>query len=669
MNFMDIIRIWAAMALICLPLSCGLHEIETASPDEMDEGREIQAIREHSYVQGVSVVEFSEGFTARIESEGPGFLAEWGILGAERVFAPAGEYEALAREQGLHRFYRVSFAKIMPVTKALSSLGETDGIVSVEPVRRVRRRSFNDPLLGRQWNLVGGSRAVDINVSYIWDNYTTGSSDVIVAVMDETVDSSHPDLAANMWDDGSGRHGYNFVKSTFGQTLDSRYDTGHGTHVAGVVSAVNNNGIGVSGIAGGDAAAGVAGVRIMSCQIFDGKDSATDDQCAEAIRWSASQGAVISQNSWGYYADEDEDGEVSPAELAAYKMESIPIVLKRAVEYFNTYAGCDAGGKQRAGSPMKGGLVFFAAGNEDIDYDPICSDNSVIAVAATGATGGKASYSNYGPWVDLCAPGGDGSYDIWSTVPTFESASGYAGKDWQGTSMACPHASGAAALAVSYFGGQGLTAAKLRTALEKSGTAAGGSSAPIGRRIDVAALFSELGNHPPVVSSKPDNFKYTVVNTRTSKDLSDIFEDEDGDELKYSAESSDEGVVKVSVSGDRLYLEPVSYGQATITVSATDGVSPSVSTSFIMVIWDDSQGFSANAIVSDGSLDIRIASEDYQDVHIEVFSATGARVFDTRKVISIFDPATIHVPGIAPGVYALRISYGGHSYTKTFVKS
>lgn len=144
-----------------------------------------------------------------------------------------------------------------------------------------------------------------------------------MAVVDEGVAYNHPDLAANMWknekeipgngidDDGNGYvddvYGYNFsmdepqiswnkLRASDGRTCDQ----GHGTHVAGVVAAVNNNNVGISGIAGGSGKGD--GVRIMSCQIYSGGKNCTEEYLAKAIRYAADNGASILQCSWGYPA-------------------------------------------------------------------------------------------------------------------------------------------------------------------------------------------------------------------------------------------------------------------------------------------------------------------------------------------------------------------------------
>jgi len=291
---------------------------------------------------------------------------------------------------------------------------------------------FNDPYLKDQWHYDNrgqtGFGDADVNLFEAWAK-TAGASNIIVSVHDEGVDVNHSDLKSNIWvntgeiagngidDDGNGYvddvNGFNFAKNK--GAVDAMY---HGTHVAGTIAAVNNNGKGVSGVAGGTG--NNDGAKIMSLQIFGGNAS-----IEKTFVYAANNGAVISQNSWGYN---------SPY----YYEQSI----LDAIDYFVAEAG------DYAGSPMKGGIVIFAAGNYDYDsewypgYHP-----SAMAVASIGPEWKKASYSNFGAWVELSAPGGDQNYGskngVLSTIPNDQYAY------LQGTSMACPHVSGIAALALA----------------------------------------------------------------------------------------------------------------------------------------------------------------------------------------------------------------------------
>lgn len=141
----------------------------------------------------------------------------------------------------------------------------------------------------------------------------------------------------------------------------------------------------------------------MSCQIFEGANGS--GQGAGATVYGANNGAVISQNSWGY----DYPG---PG--------NIPASIREAIDYFIKYAGCDNDGKQLPNSPMKGGVVIYAAGNDDKDYLSYPSAYPpVISVSAMAPNWEKAWYTNRGDWVDIMAPGGDEYFTngmVYSTV-------------------------------------------------------------------------------------------------------------------------------------------------------------------------------------------------------------------------------------------------------------
>ena len=335
------------------------------------------------------------------------------ILGGyelERVFPVDPRHEERARQNGMHLWYIVRFDKNTDLKVAVSNLrrlGEVSKVQCNTTLKRVdnamrkpvaigsdRLKSaprtadahFNDPGLYHQWGYVNNGgydfaqewaptiAGSDVNCAEAWDIYPeAGDPSIIVAVLDEGVMWSHPDLAANMWvneaeeynsntdADGNGyagdRYGYNFVKNTPVICWSETYDTGHGTHVAGTIAAVNGNGEGVCGVAGGNGTPGT-GVRIMSCQVIDGMYSVTLAQEARAIKYAADNGAVILQCSWGYNsalsnmmmgytpgpASEEEWGGLYPLE-------------KDALDYFIHNAGSPNG-------VIEGGIAIFAAGNE-----------------------------------------------------------------------------------------------------------------------------------------------------------------------------------------------------------------------------------------------------------------------------------------------------------------
>ncbi len=270
----------------------------------------------------------------------------------------------------------------------------------------------SDPQFNEQWhyNNTGqqsGTADADIDLPEAWD-IIKGNSAVIVAVIDEGIEYTHTDLAANMWPG----IGFNFV------TTSSTITPGnHGTHVAGTVAANTNNATGVSGVAGGS---GIGdGVRLMSCQVFTATSSGGFEN---APVYAADNGAAISQNSWGYTVVNVYDQAVLDA-----------------IDYFNTYGG---------GTVLNGGITIFAAGNKNLPglWYPGCYSGS-FSVAATNNKDIKSYYSNFDTWVDIAAPGGETNSVLARGILSCRTGNSYG--FLQGTSMACPHVSGVAGLIIS----------------------------------------------------------------------------------------------------------------------------------------------------------------------------------------------------------------------------
>ena len=525
------------------------------------------------YIPGRVSVQFDEETTLRIEealAQGQptkaidnSILEELGVSSLRRVFPYAGEWEPRTRKEGLHRFYYVEFDKDVPTTKAATDLKGMPGVISVTKQLPVRSRAFNDPYFSSQWHFYNTRyKDADINVVPVWENFTVGSRDVIVSVVDEGVNMNHEDLEGTVipgYDDGTGSYNFNNDTPTVVPTQ------GHGTHVAGVIAATSNNGIGVSGIAGGDAGKGIGGVRILSCQIFDLFGAPAD--IYEAIKHGADHAAVILQCSWGFSPDMDGDGFTSDDEIALYTSYTIDDLpeYKAALDYFIKYAGCDNDGNQLPDSPMKGGVAIFASGNDNFGYDPLVSYEPIIAVGAFGATGNKASYSNYGDWVDIAAPGGDGKQGIYSTLV---GNSSYGGADWQGTSMACPHVSGVAALLVSYFGGPGFTAEECRSRILRGARANFfDSSRYIGKKLDAYGAFTvdlDAEVLPPTIAWS--GTLPASVNCNETAELPFTFSDPAGQRVFLSVSPEIEGI---SILEDKVIVSAPELKAATYTIVLT----------------------------------------------------------------------------------------------------
>ena len=366
------------------------------------------------------------------------------------VFVTDPRFAERHQRHGLDRWFQVTFdASADEATVA--SLFALDAYVEV--AERVYKRylvgnelnrenlntllNFDDPRLGEQWHYnntgqTGGTPGADINLYSAWSQ-TTGSQDIIVKVMDSGIDLNHPDLIESLWQNpNSGPengfngdlHGWNFVTNT----NNVQDQNNHGTHTAGTIAARSNNGIGVAGIAGGDENG--PGVQIMVARVFSGTGD-TPGGFPQGFVYGADNGAVISNNSWG-------GGGFSQ-------------VLNDAITYFIENAGYDAQGNPVG--PVQGGVVFFAAGNGNTSTptQPIASNPDVVAVAAVNHEDKKSWYSHFGSWVHMAAPGGETfvTNDPMGVLST--AIGGY--RNFQGTSMASPHAAGVAALIASKFPG------------------------------------------------------------------------------------------------------------------------------------------------------------------------------------------------------------------------
>ena len=373
------------------------------------------------------------------------------LVGFRPNVSLAGQSDALA-DAGVVRVRRYPQIRSALVTVgaqstagAIRDLDSDPRVAFAEPNFTVRASDVtpNDPFLPRLWGLdntgqtvnwTTGTADADIDAKEAW-SVSTGSPDVVVAVIDTGVDVSHPDLAQNIWvnpgedcagcrtngvdDDGNGYvddwRGWDFVNGDNNPTDDN----GHGTHVAGTIAAAGNNGLGVTGVTWSS--------KVMPLKFLAADGTGTAADAISAILYARAKGVPMLSNSWG-------GDEFSQAMLAAIHQ-----------------------------TDESGELFVAAAGNDFTNTDTAPNYPSgydvpnVLAVGATDQFDRKAWFSNYGARsVDLAAPGTN-VYSTWrGGTYRFE----------DGTSMAAPHVAGAAALAKAVFPnatGVGLKALLLRT--------------------------------------------------------------------------------------------------------------------------------------------------------------------------------------------------------------
>lgn len=612
-----------APLLITLAGCNGIGGNENNGPGSEDSGP-IVVFSPEAAIQGEIIVKMKAGAADETITRAGGVtsgntqidrvLMTVGSVSFERLFPSCGRFEARTRKEGLDRWFIAKYDETVPAKEVAEMLSGCDGVEVIEysiptavsayskatvaeneePVATRAYSSarntpfpFNESVRSQrmQWhynntgNVYANSTVVgaDADVYAAWQ-LCTGNPDVIVAVVDQGVKYDHEDLAANMWvnkgeipdngidDDGNGYiddvYGFNFTDNKGKLTFSA--ENMHGTHVAGTIAAVNNNGVGVNGIAGGSGNGD--GVRIMSCETLGASESGNSGgglgAQVRAIKYAADNGAVICQNSWGYTAGALSKNDWTRGNYSA---------LADAIHYFIKYAGLDENGEQEG--PMAGGIVIFAAGNDATNE--LCypaSDEAVVSVSATSWLGTPSYFTNYGKWVSLSAPGGDLSLNstyggVYSTSVAGDGGSAYEGIN--GTSMACPHVSGACALAVSWYYGaekkKGLTNEMLKEALLSSVT-------PVDPFCD-APYFGNMGagsldTYQLLLAVKKVAMIPDVTVSRGGEvtvNLSEYFYKTDV--LTYSVAA--QGIVEVSLKDSVLTIKGVSKGKTVIRI--TDG--------------------------------------------------------------------------------------------------
>jgi thermitase len=300
-------------------------------------------------------------------------------------------------------------ASVLRLNRATDAESVRDLLLALPGVRYVERNylvfTCNDPLSSQQWGLTR------IQAAQAWA-IATPQRTVYLAIIDTGVDATHPDLAQRVRRYSNGTvYGYN-TQLNNANTHDFH---GHGTHCAGIAAAHTGNGVGIAGVAS------TAPVQIMPVKVLNDQGIGTMTDVARGIIWAADNGAHVLSLSLG--------GNAGTQQLAD------------AVNY----------------AWNRGCVVVAAAGNNgsNAPFYPAAYENA-LAVAASDPNDRLTDFSQYGTWVDIAAPGSS----ILSTVP------GNRYEAWSGTSMACPHVAGAAALIWSCV--PSLTNQQLRLALENN---------------------------------------------------------------------------------------------------------------------------------------------------------------------------------------------------------
>ena len=554
-------------------------------------------------------------------------LAGTGVKSFEKVFPSVPGKEELEKRFGLDKWYSVTIEEGRDIEAVALELASDKRISTVEydiymePAcdrvsypyegqEAATRASmsdlgFNDPLLIDQWNYYNlGDKSVatsayeggDINVKDTWNTLTAGDPSIIVAVVDEGVAYSHPDLAPNMWvneaersgtagkdDDGNGYvddiYGYNFVDGTAEINFDETdYDTGHGTHCAGVISAVNNNGIGVSGVAGGSGKND--GTKIMTCQIFSGNGGGLQTMISKAIKYAADNGASIISCSFG----QPGSGFLGDANYTQRNAMEVD-----AIRYFEATKNNDI---------VDGGIVIFATGNEAAPYASYPGAlNDIVSVSAFGPDYLPTHYTNYGPGCNVVAPGGEAYLPPWtsykgmilSTLPLKIEPSGYG--YMQGTSMACPHVSGIAALGLAYAKklGKKYTLQEFKNMLISSAndfdSRLNGSKSyynKIKPDLNLGKFMKKMGTGSIdtwIFMMKIEGVPCLIAETGRNQwiDVSDYFGTSSVNLTYLSVEVSEEDKAALGLAEDpymqygRLYIHPTKMGAGKITVRAVGG--------------------------------------------------------------------------------------------------
>ncbi len=398
MTFFKVSYLSLLVIFVCGILSLGVGFANESSVVLAKEGIKTHFSDDQKYVEGTILVKFKKKPVDFSVSEDSGLKMVEESINLEDS-SPLISNPSEKTSEDLKLIYEVSFDKTMSVEETVDAYQALDMVEYAEPNYIFRTTATpDDSYYSTQWGL-NHAGDYDIDAPEAWD-IETGSNTVVVAVIDTGIDYDHPDLNANMWP----TNGYDFVNGD-SNPMD---DHGHGTHCAGIIAAETNNSAGVAGVAGGW---GAAGTQLMALKAFDASGNANSSEVVSAIDYARTNGADVINMSF----------------VSTGSSSSIQTALN------NAYSA---------------GLVLVAAaGNDDVAPLPYtgypASYSNVVAVTATGSSGAKASYANYGTWVDIAAPGSSIRSTLWNNTYGYKS----------GTSMAAPHVVGVAALLKAQNGG------------------------------------------------------------------------------------------------------------------------------------------------------------------------------------------------------------------------
>ena len=328
-------------------------------------------------------------------------LAASGVTAIAPAIADPLSNAALAAELGLDRYYLVHVPAGSDTPALAAQLAAFETHVAAAELNHVVGALVtpNDPSFGQQYGLHNtgqningqtGTPDADIDAPEAW-NLHTGTSSIIIAIIDTGVSQSHPEFSGKLVP------GYNFSGDGGPTDTDDGWLISHGTHCAGIASAKTNNAQGIAGVSWG--------ARIMPVKVLNWLGTGTDTGCANGITWAADHGAHVLSMSWGSTAASS--------------------LIQSAVAY--------AWGQ--------GKVLVAASGN--VASDPISYPAAYPQCIAVGATDNRdilSDFTSFGPQMDVVAPG----VDVYSTWDTFFNPDTYTFES--GTSMACPHVSGLAAL-------------------------------------------------------------------------------------------------------------------------------------------------------------------------------------------------------------------------------